>query len=295
MFCLCSHVSMANNNFGGKHTETKLETVADYLNFYTKALKDKGFRLRYFDAFAGTGHMNNMTDLPLLNEGKEIEVMEGSTKRSLEIQYPFADYRFVEKSKSKATKLREMVSNFPTLEPRVSILTTDAVTELRVFCDDLGPKDRAVIFLDPCGGQVTFEILEVIANTHKVDLWYLFPSGLNVVRQIRKDGTPVPDAVQNINALFGTDDWLDEFVSHRTEPGLFGLLNTTEREVNADAVTRYMIKRMNTVFKGGVLDSWLPLGKGNGQWYSLLFACANPRHNANQLAKRVAKQIMSKK
>jgi len=204
---------MADNYFGGKHTQTKLETVADYLNFYTTALKKQGFRLKYFDAFAGTGHMKNLSDLPLLNEGKELEVMEGSTKRSLEIENPFEEYTFVEKSKGKAIKLKEMVSTFPDLRHRVSVVTNDAVSELKSFCTSLGPKDRAVIFLDPCGGQVTFEILKIIAKTEKVDLWYLFPSGLNVVRQIRTDGTPVPDAISNIDALFGTTEWLDEFLS----------------------------------------------------------------------------------
>lgn len=286
---------MADNYFGGKHTQTKLETVADYLNFYTTALKNQDYRLKYFDAFAGTGHMKNLSDLPLLSEGKELEVMEGSTKRSLEITNPFSEYTFVEKSKGKADKLTEMVSSYPKLSDRVSVITSDAVSELKTFCNNLRDKDRAVVFLDPCGGQVTFEILKIIAETKKIDLWYLFPSGLNVVRQIRVDGTPVPDAILSIDALFGTTDWLNEFVTHKTLPDLFGPQDITEREVTSDAVTRYMIKRMNTIFQGGVLNSWLPLGRGNAQWYSLIFACANPSHNANALAKKVAAQIMSKK
>lgn len=286
---------MVDNYFGGKHTQTKLKTIADYLNFYTTALQSKGYRLKYFDAFAGTGHMKNLSDLPLLNDGKELDVMEGSTKRSLEISIPFAEYYFVEKSKGKSKLLGEMVSTYPNLEDRVTVINNDAVTELKMFCENLLPKDRAVVFLDPCGGQVTFEILKIIASTEKIDLWYLFPSGLNVVRQIRMDNTVVPDALDNINALFGTPDWVHEFIKLKEEPDLFGLQTTTKREIDSDAVTRYMIKRLNTVFKGGVLNSWLPLGKGKAQWYSLLFACSNPQHNANALAKRVAKDIMQRK
>lgn len=283
---------MSDNYFGGKHTQKKLETVADYLNFYTNALKNKGFNLKYFDAFAGTGHMKNLKDLPLLNDGKELEVMEGSTKRSLEIDIPFSRYCFVEKSSGKVKKLEEMASHYPTLRPTIDIIKGDAVTEVESFCNNLNPNDRAVIFLDPCGGQVTFDVLSIIAQSEKVDLWYLFPSGLNVVRQIKLDNTVLPDARPSINALFGTPNWINEFVEFKQEPDLFGLQTVSKREIDADAVTRYMIQRMNTIFKGGVLDSWLPLGRGNAQWYSLLFACSNPSHKANSLAKRVAKDIM---
>ena len=112
---------------------------------------------------------------------------------------------------------------------------------------------------------------------------------------MKMDGTVLADARLNIDELFGTKDWVDEFVKHKEEPDLFGTQTTTIREINSDAVTRYMIKRMNTIFKGGVLQSWLPLGKGNAQWYSLLFACANPSHAANSLAIKAAKSILTKK
>jgi len=286
---------MADNVFGGRHTQRKLETVGDYLNFYTTALKYKGFNLKYFDAFAGTGHMKNLADMPLLYEGQELEVMEGSTKRSLEINVPFAEYHFNEKSPSKVKKLEEMVRSYPTLIPRIKISRGDAVEQLKLFCASLSTGDRAVIFLDPCGGQVTFEVLKIIAETEKADLWYLFPSGLNVVRQIKLGNTVLPDAKPNIDALFGTEDWQKEFITHREEPDLFGMQKVSEREINADAVTRYMIKRMNTIFKGGVMPAWLPLGRGNAQWYSLLFACANPSHAANSLAKSRAADIMRRK
>lgn len=286
---------MVENVFGGRHTQRKLETVVDYLNFYTTALKYKGFNLKYFDAFAGTGHMKNLADMPLLYEGEELEVMEGSTKRSLEINVPFAQYYFNEKSPSKVRRLEDMAKSYPDLLSRINISQGDAVEQLKIFCGSLKQKDRAVIFLDPCGGQVTFEILKIIADTEKADLWYLFPSGLNVVRQIKLDNTVLPDAKANIDALFGTEDWQKEFISHREEPDLFGMQKVSEREINSDAVTRYMIRRMNTIFKGGVMPSWLPLGKGKAQWYSLLFACANPRHAANSLAKSRAADIMRRK
>ena len=286
---------MTDNTFGGSHTEKKLETVADYLNFYTTALKNQPFKLKYFDGFAGSGNTKHITDLPLLKEGKDIEIMEGSALRSLQINIPFHEYHFSDLSGGKTKQLALQVADYPHLKERISIKRGDIAEQIGEFCRNMKKFDRAVIFLDPFGGQVNWKILEKIAQTEKADLWYLFPSGLNVVRQMKMDGTVLADARLNIDELFGTKDWVDEFVKHKEEPDLFGTQTTTIREINSDAVTRYMIKRMNTIFKGGVLQSWLPLGKGNAQWYSLLFACANPSHAANSLAIKAAKSILTKK
>ena len=286
---------MVENSFGGKHTIKKLETVADYLNFYTKALKNQPFKLKYFDGFAGTGDMRKQNDLPLLSGGKNIEIMEGSALRSLEIQRPFDEYFSSEISIGKTKKLKQAIAKHSHLRNRVKIRNGTIDHEIEHFCGALSQYDRAVVFLDPCGGQVNWKILKTIAKSEKVDLWYLFPSGLNVVRQLKQNGEVHPDAKQNIDALFGTQDWIHEFVKHREELDLFGVNEITYREIDADAVTRYMIKRMSTIFKGGVLSKWLPLGKGNAQWYSLIFACSNPNHAANNLAKRGAGHIVSKK
>lgn len=45
---------MAQRSFGTAGTIKKLQTIADYLNFYTTALTGK-FTLNYVDAFAGSG------------------------------------------------------------------------------------------------------------------------------------------------------------------------------------------------------------------------------------------------
>ena len=287
---------MVNNEFGGQHTVKKLETVADYLDFYTTALKNKRLKLSYFDGFAGTGFMHQKKNLPLLSDVKDIEIMKGSALRSLDIRQSFDSYHFVEKSKAKAEKLQaEVNSKYSHRADKVKIEAGDVKKAIKNFCANLVGNKRAVVFLDPFGNQVNWSVLETIAATERVDLWYLFPSGLGVVRQLRNDGSVVPDARKSIDELFGTPDWIQEFTSHKTEPDLFGLHEYTAREIDADAVTRYMIKRMRSIFKGGVLDTWLPLGKDKAQWYSLIFACANPRHKANALAIKGAKAILSRK
>jgi hypothetical protein len=67
------------------------------------------------------------------------------------------------------------------------------------------------------------------------------------------------------------------------------------KQSTVDSVTRFMIKRMKSTFKGIVLDEWLPLGRGGSHWYSLLFACANPSVKATEIAERLARAVMVRK
>jgi len=48
----------ATHEFGGEHTQEKLEAVGNYLPAYTTAL-GKLFTLCYVDAFAGTGECDS--------------------------------------------------------------------------------------------------------------------------------------------------------------------------------------------------------------------------------------------
>jgi len=294
---------MEQDNFGGPHTVRKLETVADYLNFYTRALSPR-FSLSYLDAFAGTGEIPLSKELPLLanlDGGREIATLvEGSARRSLMIDVPFNRYEFSEIGRSKASELSDLKDEFPNID--ISITRKDANIAVTEFCESLSANNRAVIFLDPFGNQVNWKTLEVIAATRKVDLWYLFPAWIGVARQISKDGELTPEARRSIDKMFGPCDWESKFIDFIAPKQYalpFEVGSDTELEAkkiaSADGVTRFMISRMKTIFKGGVLDHWLPLGKNGAHWYSLLFAWANPSKAASNLASKVAKDIMTRK
>ena len=75
------------NKFGGDWTEKKLDAVEEYLKFFTTALKKQNFKLRYIDAFSGSGNVT-------LKNGV---VTDGSAVRAL--KYPFDRYFFIEKNK----------------------------------------------------------------------------------------------------------------------------------------------------------------------------------------------------
>jgi len=288
---------MPQKKFGGKDTDRKLKTVADYLSFYTRAMPDY-FQLSYLDAFAGTGKIPHTESLPLLKGTLEIdEFIKGSARRALEIPKPFNEYLFVEKSHKKAMELQDMVKNdFPLLKNNVSIFSGDANEGIREFCLKLTHKnDRAVVFLDPFGNQIGWnESIKLIAQTEKIDLWYLFPTGLGVARQISNAGRVTPESARSLDKILGCTHWREAFIAQKSTPDLFdGQRESLNKIADAKIVTAFVIERLKEIFKGGVSDMWLPLGNRGVHKYSLLFACANPSKNAKSLAKRVSKEIMT--
>ncbi len=243
---------MSQDAFAGLHTVRKLDKLEAYLKAYLNVLKNQsGLQTFYFDAFAGPGRYQ-------LPEG---------THRS-----------------------RLMMQEWPLLPDQLSGHSDWKASSLSTFLS----RSRAVVFLDPYGNQVEWATIEAVAATEAVDLWYLFPAGLGVHRQIGRDARIDGDKRRSLNRLFGTTGWLDECVA--PDDGLQGELfdATTPRHTKIatpDSITRYMIKRMKTVFTGGVLDEWLPLGRQGHHSFSLLFAWANPSEKAKK-AGEIARAVM---
>ena len=251
----------------------------------------------YVDAFAGTGTApiaaSSDPALPLDDDASEFIV--GSARRALGLQLSFSEYIFVEKGRGRARELERLKAAFPEKASRIRIENADANAALQAICVKRDwKKCRAVFFLDPFGNQVEWNTIAAIARTQAVDLWYLFPAGLGVHRQISGKATFDRDKERSLTRLLGTSDWKQAFIAEEERPvDLFGHAGSTSvKAVTPASATRFMIERMKTVFKGGVLDEWLELGPRGHHSYSLLFACANPSPNANALALKLAKAVL---
>ena len=68
-----------------------------------------------------------------------------------------------------------------------------------------------------------------------------------------------------------------------------------EKIATPRSMTEFMIARMKEVFRGGVLDEWLPLGAKGRHDYSLIFSWANPSPKAKLAATLAAAVLKSKK
>jgi three-Cys-motif partner protein len=287
-----------SQKFGGAHTKHKLDKLEDYLRAYSTALKNKNFELVFFDAFAGTGDIQIGDATPLLEPVDDFKpFIEGSATRALRLGSAFAKYVFVEKSKKKIQELNSLAKDFPDLSDRIELYCGDANESLKEFCarSDWN-KVRAVVFLDPFGNQVEWSTLEAMAATKAIDVWYLFPAGLGVHRQIGRDGSVHFTHGTALDRIFGTSDWRKAFLKETTISDLFdGERLKHEKIAGPKAITEFMIERLRDIFQGGVLSEWVPLGSNNTHMYSLIFAWGNPGKAASDLANRLARSVIRSK
>lgn len=287
--------------FGARgHTGKKLEVLDKYHGFYPLALKDK-YRLIYIDAFAGTGHIllsepdESAPQLPGFESQRE--TLEGSATRALRAAIPYHRYVFIEKSKKNLSDLKtELARQFPERFSLCEFECADANQAIKRICTTTDwKKHRAVVFLDPFGNQIEWSTLEALAGTGAVDLWYLFPAGLGVYRQIPKSGSLDEKAAESVTRILGSNDWSLLFTKKVTTTDLFGdETQHVQRNATVGEITEHAIWRLKTIFKGGVLDDYVVLGgKGDVNWYSLLFAVSNPETKAKELAHKVASWIVN--
>jgi len=146
----------AKQKFGAAHTQIKLGALANYLPAYTTALRKAGFTLHYVDAFAGTGKCT-------ISSGGRDMTIPGSAWLALACDPPFHRFTFIEKVRSKAKQLRQLLSEFPGRTTAVE--EGDANDLLPAFLATLGSGDRAVVNLDPFGMDVHWATLEKIASS----------------------------------------------------------------------------------------------------------------------------------
>ena len=198
---------MAQRPFGSLHTIDKLDCLERYLKAYLKVFKNRpGIRTMYVDAFAGTGDIptaSSYDELPLGLEDQEFIV--GSARRALALPECFSEYVFIEKKRGNALALEKLRAANP--EKNIQIKNADANFGLRQLCAERDwQKCRAVVFLDPFGSQVDWVTLEELGKTKAIDLWYLFPAGLSVHRQLG-DGVVHYTHEGSLTRILGTPEW----------------------------------------------------------------------------------------
>lgn len=287
------------HTFGGSWTQEKLDKVGEYLEQYTKALKNQPFDLVYIDAFAGTGYRTSQEDqsdtgnLFSLSEMSDmVELMKGSARIALEIEPPFDRYIFIEKNRTRFEALKELETDVPDKSGRMEFRNEEANAAIIDICRKTDwQKHRAVMFLDPYGMQVNWETIEAIAATKSVDLWYLFPAGMGVVRLTPHHGD-VPEAWQaRLDAMLGNTNWREVFYIERQQTDLFGDASVShEKATDIARIETFLLNRLGEIF-AGVSRHVLRLEKNPGQtMYLLTFACGNPK--GAPIALRIAEHIL---
>lgn len=283
--------------FGGNWTEEKLLCLRKYLQAYTSIFsanqKAKYFRTTYVDAFAGTGiiPVPEMPLLELFQEDYEVaeEYRKGSAIHALEVEPGFDQYIFVELEKDKCDELKQRLKErFPKKSGEILVYQAEANNFLSKWCEQTDwKKNRAVVFLDPFGMSVEWSLLETIARTGAIDLWFLFPL-FATNRLLVREGKPSKGWAERLTKTLGTDEWEDQFYT-TTESRLIKGIRMTERTVDVDRLATYFVSRLRNIFAAVAQPLVLRNSRG-GPLYLLCFAAGNEKGATTGI--KIATQII---
>ena len=273
--------------YGGPWTEDKLEILRRYLDKYTTALKYKGFRLIYVDAFAGPGWRTQKSVYTTdYNDFQELH--KGSPQIALEVDdKQFDKLIFIEKDPIKVAGLNKLKVKFP--ERNIEIIEGDANKEIPKICRGLHRRDRAVVFLDPFATAVDWITIEIIAQTQKIDCWILFPL-MAVTRMMSKDKTHSPAIDSQLDRIFGGEEWQTLYETNPQRSLLYDIPEY-KRAHYAEIAKLYRTK-LNSIF-AKLAPTERSLHNSTGvKIFELFFAVSNPNPRAISAAINIADHIL---
>jgi len=292
----------AQHRFGGHWTDTKLELVRKYLQAYTRIF-DKNPKARklhtiYLDAFAGTGYrttqaQSNDSFLFDLGEGENQTFLKGSARIALEVEPPFKEYIFIERDALYVRELENLRSEFLSRRPCIRVENQEANSFLREWVQRIDWRmTRAVVFLDPYGMQVDWQVIQALGKTKAIDIWLLLPVGMAINRLLTKAGPPPEKWAEALTRIFGTEEWKSAFYSRKKQQTLFGEEEVHSKDTNFDAIGKFFLSRLQTAFVAVAPHPFVLRNSRNNPLYWLCFASGNPK--GAPTAVKIAKDILKR-
>jgi len=284
--------------FGGDWTAEKLERVRKYLGAYTTALKNQPFRLTYIDAFAGTGYCGkdetpDLRTIPELPDSETQAFLKGSARIALEVDPPFHRFIFIDRNARQCAELNRLRDEYPDLRNRISVVNADANAYLQELAarDWIRRKERAVLFLDPYAMQVDWGTVQAVAQTHAIDMWYLFPLAA-VNRLLTKDAEIDPAWRHRLDRVFGTGDWEAAFYQRRETQTLFGEVESVEKIATFEGIKDFLLARLRGEFADVAPNPLVLKNSRHAPLFLLCFAVGNDK--GAPVAIRIAQAILQK-
>ena len=293
-------------SWGGTWTEKKLDAFEKYVNAYLIIMnvhrKRNGWKLIYFDGFAGSGSRIQDTkddkedDLifELFNDNilnkEELAPYKGAAERVVSLkQNGFDYYYFVDKDEQSLIKLREKLLHYKT-EDQLKFRPKDAnlvLTEMASFMT-VNKNFKALVLLDPFGMQLNWDSIKRLGSTG-TDLWILIPTGVIVNRLLDRKGEL--SHIEKLTSFFGRDEQYlrDFFYKKRTEQSLFGE-NTIVEKVKEPItkIAELYIEQLKTVFEHVTSEPLVLYNSRNTPIFHFAFA------SHNDTAVKIANQIIGK-
>ena len=300
-------------NWGGKWTEEKLDAFEKYVKAYLTIMNvyrdANGWKLLYFDGFAGSGTRSQEEEALEMQEaldlfGQEVtsedfNVYQGAAERVVKIEgddmRSFDHYYFVDKSEDNCLALQEKLAGYETTGKK-HYLPKDANEAVRMLASTLHNYSncKALAFLDPFGMQINWSAIEALKDL-SVDLWILVPTGVIINRLLERniDQQKGLAHAEKLEAFFGMSEAEIKafFYTEKQVPTLFGDDETviTKAENSIRKIAQLYVERLKSIFPYVTEDPMVLYNNHNVPIFHLVFAAKN------KTAMKIAQDIIIKK
>lgn len=140
--------------------------------------------------------------------------------------------------------------------------------------------------------NVSWQTIELIANTKAIDLWYLFPMGVALNRLLKKDGNISKSHQEKINNVLGTSEWYNLFYETDIETDFFNNWSANKKIANFEFISLYITNRFSKHFPGVASNPKMLFNSKGNPLYLLCFASANPRGSSTAI--KIAQDILKR-
>lgn len=267
-----------------------------------------GWRLLYFDGFAGSGTRNSEEDALEIRQAEtlfgqhlttdELNLYQGAAERVVRIEgdgiRSFDYYYFVDINEANCNALKEKLSAYQTTGKRhhLHLDANEAVQRLAGTLRNYS-NCKALAFLDPFGMQINWSSIKALKDL-SVDLWILVPTGVIINRLLKRkisslEGLPHAD---RLTGFFGMteEDIRSYFYTEKHEPTLFDIEPVITKEENAiRKIAQLYVDRLKSIFPYVTSEPMVLYNSNNVPIYHLVFAAKNGT------AMKIAQDIIDKK
>jgi three-Cys-motif partner protein len=149
-----------------------------------------------------------------------------------------------------------------------------------------------VVFLDPFGASVKWEVIAALARTRAVDLWLLFPY-FAINRMLVRNRRPPKAWADRLTSVFGTREWESRFYSTTAFRSLLDSQRVESVHKSADhrVIIDYFVERLRKEFVA--VSNPFPMHNSSGSLLFLLFFAAANKHSA-KTGLKIANDIIGK-
>jgi three-Cys-motif partner protein len=258
-------------------SKVKHEIIEKYLGAYTTILKSQRWvrRYVYVDAFAGAG--------VAIDAESEALIAAGALK-ALEVQPPFSEYHFIDTNRRKLALLERLVNGRP--EAHIHPGNYRDILP-QILAERCRYKDfaRGLCILDPYGLSVDYPLLQDIAASNAVEIFFnfmLLGANRNVLWN-RDPATLSPKRRALMTRVWGHDRWPQELYERQQD--LFGEVSV---KVGNDRVIDAYRQRLRAAGFKHVPEPIAMRNRRNAPLYYLFFC------SQNETAAKIASEVMAR-